>query len=112
MQWSGNKPPNYHFRNYLEIENEAFPPAEQLSEEQMKAIQEGILTLWEAWGIYTEIPREIPVNRSYQVITDYWRNEPISYASEGQTDLQLCQYNLDACPWGNAHCQCKDFEIE
>jgi len=101
--------PEQTFEELFGISAEAFPPAEQLSETQMEAIVEGVLSLWKGWRMYATVPEKAPIASLYRVLTNYWREETICYVSEGDTHLEFCEYDTENCPWGSAHCTCKDF---
>ena len=94
------------------IRAEAFPPVEKLTDEQAVQLAEAILKLWAAWNIYTDIPEGVPVRICYQVLTDFWRDETLCYVSEGRISLDLCSYDPQECPWGEAYCTCRELEEE
>lgn len=90
------------------IPAEAFPPPEQLSEEQAGQVVEGILELWRAWDIYADIPKGVPVPTVYRVLHRYWKEETIHWVSDGMITLEFCHYEPDECPWGKTYCTCTE----
>ncbi len=103
--------PRQSFSTLFGIPAEAFPPPEKLSDPQMERLLKAIFELWAAWRIFADlIPKGVSVATVYQVITDYWRNETISYISEGDTHLEFCSYDPQDCPWELKHCTCKDYD--
>ena len=101
--------PEQSFEELFDLPAEAFPPPEKLSEQQMQALLDGILELWTAWRIYPEVPKGVPVVTFYRVVTDFWRNDTVAYASGYKRHFKLCNYKPKDCTWGHAYCACKDY---
>lgn len=90
-----------------------FPPENQLSELEVNALTEGILSLWQAFNIDVYIPdKRIPASIIYRVLLDYWRKESIQYVSRGTLHLDLCDYEPDNCIWGVDYCTCKEIIVD
>lgn len=83
-----------------------FPPAEKLNQEQMERIITGILDLWEAWRITTSIPAGVPIEITYKFLIQFWKEESITFVSEGHIHMDLCDYDIFNCPWSKEYCEC------
>lgn len=88
------------------IPADRFPPTEKLNPEQMEKIVDGILDLWEAWRIYAHIPDGVSIDVVYKFLMHFWKDESITYVSEGNIHMDLCGYDIFNCPWSKEHCDC------
>ncbi|MGB1243216.1 MAG: hypothetical protein ACPG49_11885 [Chitinophagales bacterium] len=105
--------PKWKMDDLFGISSNVFPPLDKLNEVQLQQLVEAIRQLWQAFNIYTEIPETnppIPSERIYQILLNYWRDKTIGYVSEGILHLEFCDYEVSRCPWGETHCQCKEYQ--
>lgn len=89
-----------------------FPPAEKLTGKQMVLLVDKILELWFVFNFDTIIPDGVPIEIVYSAIIKRWKEEPVTYISEGHCTLEFCYYVVKKCPWGIDYCTCKDIEEE
>ena len=94
----------------FDLPADAFPPPEQLDEDQIAALSDAILTRWASFHIQADIPDNIPYRIVYPVLRDRWVGEPVSVVWEGALHLEFCDYEPERCPWGEVYCTCKDFD--
>jgi hypothetical protein len=92
------------------LDAEIFPDASRLNTTQIEQLVEAILDLWAFYNFGTYIPDGTPMDLVYKALIDKWKNDPISYVSEGTVTLEFCGYEPDLCPWGMEHCTCKEFD--
>lgn len=91
----------------------AFPPESKLSEAEISALAQGIVSLWQSFNIYLHIPdKRIPARTIYQVLLNYWSDEPTQYVSQGMLHLDLCEYEPETCIWGVDYCTCKELIVD
>jgi len=91
------------------IPPQAFPPVEKLHEGQMEEIVHGIIELWHQWNISVHIPEGVPIKIAYINLMDFWKNETMTYISEGHIAIDLCEYDISACPWPKEFCDCINY---
>lgn len=94
----------------LGLQKEIFPPAEQLSEEQMEAVIEAMFELCDAFNLVFEIPEEVPTSFAYNLVVNELEEE-VTYISEGFTHLDFCTGDSNGCALGE-YCPCLKIEIE
>lgn len=90
------------------IAAEQFPPDDRLTDQQCADLLDEILKLWQKWSIYTIFPDQAPARLCYRVITDIWREETMSWSSEGNMTIGMCTYHIPSCPWGREYCTCSE----
>lgn len=93
------------------IAAEAFPPPEQLNEEQAEQLINAILKLWEVNNIIADFLEIMPPTIViYRVLRKKWQESKIQLLSEGYLHLEFCSYEPQECPWGIDFCYCKNQE--
>ena len=110
MEWE--LAPYYPMNVLFGLEAEAFPPAEQLTDDQMKQLIAGILELWGEFNIHADLPEEAPNQLVYKALIDKWKNDTIQYISVGTLHVEFCDYNTADCQWGEEYCMCIEYEKE
>jgi hypothetical protein len=96
-------------QEWFGIAKENFPPAEKLTDDQIKLMVEEMLRLWDAYHFYPNLPENLPAKITYKVLVDFL-DKPIAWVSEGEGFVELCDYDPDTCPFPKEFCWCKDFE--
>ncbi|MEM6321234.1 MAG: hypothetical protein AAF960_26490 [Bacteroidota bacterium] len=111
--------PQVSMNELFQFEAANFPPAEKLTSPQMQALVDKILEVWAAFNFWATLHEGLPIDKVYTVLAKFWKEEPVTYVSEGHCELELCNYVVENCPWGEAFCDCKknlaemeDFEME
>jgi hypothetical protein len=90
---------------------EAFPPHEQLTEEQAEQLNNAILKLWEANRIIADLPARLPSQLVlYKELRLKWQEQTVRFLPDGNMHLEFCYYVHGECPWGMDFCTCKDEE--
>ncbi len=111
IEWENGE--DWKMDDLFGIPAEVFPPESKLSEAEISALAQGIVSLWQSFNIDVHIPDErIPSRTIYQVLLNYWRTEPVQYVSQETIHLDLCEYDPETCIWGNDYCTCKEFIAE
>lgn len=110
VEWE--QAPEQTFEELFGLSADVFPPADRLTEAQMKAVLHGIFDLWAAWRMFPSLPDEVPTELLYRVVIDHWRDVSVIYVSKGNTYMEFCHYIPDKCPWGSAYCSCKEYYDE
>lgn len=88
---------------------EAFPPPEQLTEEQAAQLNTAILKLWEVNNIIADLPEVLPAQQVvYGEFRKKWQESTIQLLPEGHLHLEFCYYVQNECPWGMDFCTCKN----
>jgi hypothetical protein len=91
------------------IPAEAFPPPEQLTEEQAGKLNEAILKLWTVNNMYANLPEKLPSQVIlYRSLRKQWQEGTVRLLPEGNTGIGFCSYVVGECPWGIDFCTCKD----
>lgn len=88
------------------IEREVFPPAEQLTEQQLTQLVRAIDKLWLAYNLYTFFPDTVPVAERYRFILAKW-DEGLQYRSNQMSRIPSCTNQSDNCPFGT-YCACQE----
>lgn len=102
--------PEWEMDKLFGVKAEAFPPVEQLTEEETETLVVGILELWASFNIVMDLLDDgIPIKLIYKLLVNYWKTETVQYVSEGTLHLESCHYNINTCPWGIEYCSCKEF---
>jgi hypothetical protein len=94
---------------WLNIDKEWFPPACRLSENQLGRIVKAMTRCLFAFGFVPHFPNGLPAGKQYEVLVDYLPQKvPILVYNSYQLDF--CNYEPKACPFGSRFCQCKVYE--
>lgn len=103
--------PDLPFYEAFGIPAEAFPPPEQLSEEQAQKVNQAILKLWEVNHVFANLPEKLPSQLIlYRELRKRWQEDTIRVLPDGNTHIEFCHYVVGSCPWGMDFCTCKDEE--
>jgi len=83
---------------YFEIKQTAFPPADRLSESQINAINDAILSLLDSHHYIVNITmiKDLPAKNLYQYFVKQWV-EKIYYVTAGLLGLEFCDNNPEIC---------------
>jgi hypothetical protein len=82
----------------FDIKHIAFPPADRLSESQINALNEAIMSLLEAhnYAINITTIKNLPAHILYQYFVKQWTTK-VWYDTHGLTGLEFCDYNPEEC---------------
>lgn len=115
--------PSWKMDDLFGISANVFPPAEKLTAKQLQQLVEGIKELWLAFNMVPTLPtgstdeevfkqEEIPIDKLYYALLQFWKNDYVSYSFEEIIDIELCAYNIDYCFWGEEYCACRKHPYE
>ena len=100
--------PAHTFGYYCGLEQEQFPPAEKLTEKQLKQVIKSFSHLLFTWNLNADIPANVPLNKKYALLISIL-GEKTDIVSIGFLTFDFCNYDPPSCPF-EEHCICKDFE--
>lgn len=78
------------------IPSSHLPPAEKLSNNQMKMLIEEIEKLWTAYHLIPEVPEKVPYELHYNALKNEW-DEEIVYVPYGEYHMDFCNGNCEDC---------------
>jgi hypothetical protein len=93
------------------VPKEAFPPPEQLTDDDVQKIVDAIIDLWRAYNFDPVFPEELPARPAYRALVSYWEKE-VQFISEGTMHIEFCSYEPEECPFPKEFCMCKDLPDE
>jgi len=100
------------FSSTFDTQDEVFPPAEKLTNEQAQQLCDAILNLWQVNNLQVYLPDDvnIPVKNLYNQLITYWKEDGIKLMPNngGNITLDFCTYYAESCPWGSENCTCED----
>lgn len=85
-----------------------FPPAEQLTEEQARAMVKALVRLWVAYNFLPTVPTRTPARVFYPVMLAHMA-KPAKVLEHGVNGIEFCHFSPENCPFGSEYCDCKDF---
>lgn len=93
------------------IKQEVFPEIIHLQGDQWERVNKAIFKVFDSLQIeLVDVPREIPPEWLYEVLTTNWKH-PVQYLPSSGMDLELCTGDPMTCPYGE-FCDCgEDFDI-
>jgi hypothetical protein len=98
----------------LGLEKIQFPPAERLTETQMKAVIEAMCELWTAFNFDINVPENIPTELLYTVVVnelDTFSDYVFPEQTSEKIEINFCSYNYTLCQLGE-YCHCLEFKDE
>ena len=99
-----NIPPSLSERCGLKIEQ--FPPAEKLSEDEMKAVIDAFQEMLFSWHIGADFPEGLPVDRAYPLLVNLLKEEAWFFPG-GTLHYDFCDGYAPECPL-EEYCPCKE----
>ena len=69
-KWVSGEEPERTFGYYCGLNSENFPPAEQLTDEEMKMIRKAFEQMMYSWNQGIDLPESLPVAFAYKMIVD------------------------------------------
>jgi hypothetical protein len=99
--------PQHPFSYYCGLSKEQFPPATQLSEEQMNAICAAFRSMLDTWNITADIHIKVPASKIYSLLVSVL-DEKVSIGLDGVTTIEFCNYHPPSCAMGE-YCTCREF---
>lgn len=78
----------------LGIPKKAFPPENQLNDNEIKLLVEKILELWGAYHYLADLPKGLPVRIAYKTLMSVWE-DPVPYCALGNFHFDFYSHELD-----------------
>jgi hypothetical protein len=107
-RWLEGEEPDHTFSYYCGLQKEQFPPAEKLTELQLKQINNAFRHLLFSWNLDANIPKEVPSAKTYSMLISLLDNKT-DIVNSGFMTFEFCQYDPASCPF-EQYCSCKEFE--
>ena len=108
-RWLENEP-EHDFSYYSGLQIEQFPPAEQLTNEQMEAVSLAFEKLLFTWNIGVEMPEKLPVSRKYALLVSVLEKK-VAIVENGFETIEFCSYDPPSCPF-DEWCTCKELGLK
>lgn len=86
---------------YCSLEAEAFPPHDQLREEEIQKICGAFTAMLHSWGFYVDLPDELPLHRKYKLM--------IGLLDHECTPINSGMFVFDFCTGYAPGCELKEF---
>lgn len=97
------------FAKLLDIQQEALPPENKLSDKQISELLESIENTLVIYQCFLDFPAKIIDRKKYTIIRDYW-NEPQDICNKSFNTIDFCDYDQEHCLYGSKSCECKRLE--
>jgi hypothetical protein len=96
-------------QEWFKLSKENFPPVGILNNRQLEILVKEILKLWNAFNFEPVLPKNLPVDMTYQLLVDYFE-KPVIWVSEGTIMIEFCEHDPQNCPFPNGYCRCTEFD--
>ncbi len=94
--------------DHFGLRPEEFPPAEQLTDEQLDELVFAIRRLWAAFNFTAVVPSVAPARIVYPLLLQRM-TRPAMVMNFGHVGIEFCQYEPAECPFGTEWCECKQY---
>ncbi|THH37897.1 hypothetical protein [Neolewinella litorea] len=91
---------------------EAFPPADRLSDPQLRALVFQILDVWTAHRIIPTVPAGIAPRLLYPELLRIMHDDFDDPGDDGWVQQEFCHFLPEECPWSSEFCTCRRLEEE
>ncbi|MBK9023830.1 MAG: hypothetical protein KBF92_00980 [Bacteroidia bacterium] len=96
------------FGSFCGLTKEDFPPSEQLSDADMKAVIPQYIKLLKTWNADVHFPKVVPLKFQYELLIDIL-DEDFMYMEYGMVGFDFCSGNPEGCRWGE-YCGCLQYK--
>ena len=103
-KWVSGEEPEHTFGFYCGLNAENFPPAEQLTDEEMILIRKTFEKMMNTWNHGNELPEKLPVAFAYQMIVDSL-NMKTTIVNSGGMNFDFCSGYAPDCIF-KEYCPC------
>lgn len=86
-----------------------FPPSEKLEIYQMKALNKSLIKLLGSWCIEVDMPKTLPASKKYSLLLSVF-DKRVPILNSGIIQIEMCDYNIRSCPFGEQFCHCKEWD--
>ena len=108
-KWLYEDPPST-FGDYCGLKSEDFPPAEQLSEEDMVLVIAAFKKMMASWNLDIYLPDKLPVSIAYSIVVDTL-NQKTAIVDNGFLCFDYCSGSPEGCVF-KEYCPCLDISID
>lgn len=93
------------------IDQKLLPPPQRLSMTQRALLAEELEALLHHFHLHPEFPINYPMHLKYPFLLKVWSEShvPLSY---GENHIELCDFNVDNCPFEGYCTTCSDIELD
>lgn len=86
---------------YCGLKAEAFPPCDQLSDEEIRKVCDAFTVMLNSWGFDLDLPDELPLHRKYELMTGLLDHEC--------TPFNTGRFVFDFCTGYAPDCKLKEY---
>lgn len=95
-RWVNGETTEYTFGYFCGLESEMFPPATQLTDEEMMLVQNAFEQMMLTWNHKLDLPENLPVSFAYTLMVSSLTQET-SIVNNGCMHLDFCRYYAPDC---------------
>ena len=106
-RWISGEEPEYTFGYYCGLSSGNFPPAKQLTDEEMILIHKALEKMMFTWNMGISLPEKLPVAFAYTRIVDSL-NIKTDIVNSGQMHFDFCTGYAPDCVF-KEYCPCLEF---
>ena len=103
-RWVSSEEPEHTFGYYCGLKSENFPPADQLSDEEMKIIRKAFENMMYTWNHGMDLPESLPAAFAYKMIVDSL-NMKTNIVGSGSMSFDFCTGYAPDCIF-KEYCPC------
>lgn len=96
------------FSSHCGIDSSDFPPAEQLSEEEMKMVVNELHKMMFTWNISVDLPDDIPADFAYKLSVEVL-DRKLAILNHGIVGVDFCTGNPEGCELKD-YCPCSKMD--
>lgn len=93
---------------YTKLYKEVFPPAERLSQNEIKILLEAFITMLKTWNAQVDFPVKMPLKERYEFLRNNILEVGITPINSGQIHFDFCSGDASDCDWGK-YCSCIEY---
>ena len=102
-RWLSEDPP-HTFGDYCGLKVEDFPPAEQLSEQDMAVVRNAFKKMMFSWNLDIDLPNELPMSLAYTMTVDTL-DQKTAIVNDGFMSFDYCSGSPEECVF-KEYCTC------
>jgi hypothetical protein len=106
-KWVSGEDPDHTFGYYCGLDSENFPPAEQLTDEEMLLIRKEFEKMMYTWNHGIDLPEKLPVAFAYKMTIDSL-DVKTNIVNSGQMSFDFCSGYAPDCVF-KEYCPCLEY---
>jgi hypothetical protein len=106
-KWLKGEVPEHDFSYYCGLKVEQFPPAERLTNKQLKTLFKAFGQLLFSWNLGADIPKSVPLRQAYPLLISIL-DRNVEIVNHGAVTIEFCTTDPPSCPLGE-HCTCRQY---